>query len=446
VFESLSDKLQDVFNRLGRKGKLTEQDVDEALREVRVALLEADVNFKVVRQFIAGIREKAVGSEVLESLTPAQQVVKIVHDQLQEMLGGESVALTTASTPSVIMLVGLQGSGKTTTSAKLGLMLKKQGKRPLLVAADPYRPAAVEQLEILAGQLDLPILSDLKKRPPDLAQAAVSQAKSQGLSHVIIDTAGRLHVDEAMMSEVAEIKRRVTPDDVLFVADAMTGQDAVNAAAAFNESVGVTGAVLTKLDGDARGGAALSLRSVTGVPIKFMGISERPEGLEPFHPDRMASRILGMGDVLTLIERAQASVDMSKAQDLEKKFRTNSFDLNDFLDQLQQVRNMGPLDQVLGMIPGLSRAMKGAEMPAIEEKQVRRVEAIILSMTPAERARPEIIGGSRKRRIARGSGTTPADINQLLNQFRQMQKMMKALSSGRMPAGLGGMMPGIRRF
>jgi signal recognition particle subunit SRP54 len=446
VFESLSDKLQDVFSRLGRKGKLTEQDVDEALREVRVALLEADVNFKVVRQFIAGIREKAVGSEVLESLTPAQQVVKIVHDQLQEMLGGESVGLATVSTPSVIMLVGLQGSGKTTTSAKLGLMLKKQGKRPLLVAADPYRPAAVEQLEILAGQLDLPILSDLKKRPPELAQAAVSQARSQGLSHVIIDTAGRLHVDEAMMSEVAEIKRRVSPDDVLFVADAMTGQDAVNAAAAFNDAVGVTGAVLTKLDGDARGGAALSLRSVAGVPIKFMGISERPDGLEPFHPDRMASRILGMGDVLTLIERAQASVDMSKAQELEKKFRTNSFDLNDFLDQLQQVRNMGPLDQILGMIPGLSQAMKGSQMPTIEEKQVRRVEAIILSMTPAERARPEIIGGSRKRRIARGSGTTPADINQLLNQFRQMQKMMKSLSSGRMPAGLGGMMPGIRRF
>jgi signal recognition particle subunit SRP54 len=301
-------------------------------------------------------------------------------------------------------------------------------------------------LEILAGQLDLPILSDLKKRPPDLAQAAVSQAKSQALSHVIMDTAGRLHVDEAMMSEVSEIKRRVSPDDVLFVADAMTGQDAVNAAAAFNESVGVTGAVLTKLDGDARGGAAPSLRSVTGVPIKFMGVSERPDGLEPFHPDRMASRILGMGDVLTLIERAQASVDMSKAQELEKKFRSNSFDLNDFLDQLQQVRNMGPLDQLLGMIPGLSGAMKGAKMPAIEEKHVRRVEAIILSMTPAERARPEIIGGSRKRRIARGSGTTPADINQLLNQFRQMQKMMKALSSGRMPAGLGGMMPGIRRF
>jgi signal recognition particle subunit SRP54 len=446
VFDSLSDKLQDVFNRLGRKGKLTEQDVDEALREVRVALLEADVNFKVVRQFVAAIREKAVGSEVLQSLTPAQQVVKIVHDQLQEMLGGESVGLTTSPTsPSVIMLVGLQGSGKTTTSAKLGLMLKKQGKRPLLVAADPYRPAAVEQLEILAGQLELPILSDLKKRPPDLAQAAVSQAKSQGLTHVIIDTAGRLHVDDAMMSEVTEIKRRVTPDDVLFVADAMTGQDAVNAASAFNDSVGVTGAVLTKLDGDARGGAALSLRAVTGVPIKFMGVSERPDGLEPFYPDRMASRILGMGDVLTLIERAQATVDAGRAEEIEKKFRTNTFDLNDFLDQLQQVRQMGPLDQILGMIPGLSKAMRGAEMPTIEDKQVKRVEAIILSMTPAERSRPEIIGGSRKRRIARGSGTTPADINQLLNQFRQMQKMMKAISSGRMPAGLGGMIPGIRR-
>ncbi|HEX3245456.1 MAG TPA: signal recognition particle protein [Chloroflexota bacterium] len=446
MFDSLSDKLQDVFNRLGRKGKLTEQDVDEALREVRVALLEADVNFKVVRQFISAIREKAVGSEVLESLTPAQQVVKIVHDQLQEMLGGASVGLATApASPSVIMLVGLQGSGKTTTSAKLGLMLKKQGKKPLLVAADPYRPAAVEQLEILAGQLDLPIISDLKKRPPDLAQVAVSQAKSQGLSHVIVDTAGRLHVDDAMMSEVAEIKRRLTPDDVLFVADAMTGQDAVNAASAFNDSVGVTGAVLTKLDGDARGGAALSLRAVTGVPIKFIGVSERPDGLEPFHPDRMASRILGMGDVLTLIERAQETVDAGRAEELEKKFRTNTFDLNDFLNQLQQVRQMGPLDQILGMIPGLSKAMRGAEMPAIEDKQVKRVEAIILSMTPAERSRPEIIGGSRKRRIARGSGTTPADINQLLNQFRQMQKMMKAISSGRMPAGLGGMIPGIRR-
>jgi len=446
VFDNLSDKLQDVFNRLGRKGKLTEQDVDEALREVRVALLEADVNFKVVRQFVAAIREKAVGSEVLESLTPAQQVVKIVHDQLQEMLGGESVGLATSSSHQVvIMLCGLQGSGKKTTSAKLGLMLKKQGKRPLLVAADPYRPAAVEQLEILAGQLELPILSDSKKRPPDLAQMAVSQAKSQGLTHVIIDTAGRLHVDEAMMSEVAEIKRRVNADDVLFVADAMTGQDAVNAAASFNDSVGVTGAVLTKLDGDARGGAALSLRSVTGVPIKFMGVSERPDGLEPFHPDRMSSRILGMGDVLTLIERAQSSVDAGRAEELEKKFRTNTFDLNDFLDQLQQVRKMGPLDQILGMIPGLSQAMRGSQMPTIEDKQIKRVEAIILSMTPTERARPEIIGGSRKRRIAKGSGTTPADINQLLNQFKQMQKMMKAMSSGRMPAGMGGLMPGIRR-
>jgi len=446
VFDNLSDKLQDVFNRLGRKGKLTEQDVDEALREVRVALLEADVNFKVVRQFVAAIREKAVGSEVLESLTPAQQVVKIVHDQLQEMLGGESVGLATSSSPPVvIMLVGLQGSGKTTTSAKLGLMLKKQGKRPLLVAADPYRPAAVEQLEILAGQLELPILSDLKKRPPDLAQMAVSQAKSQGLTHVIIDTAGRLHVDEAMMSEVAEIKRRVNADDVLFVADAMTGQDAVNAATSFNESVGVTGAVLTKLDGDARGGAALSLRSVTGVPIKFMGVSERPDGLEPFHPGRMSSRILGMGDVLTLIERAQSSVDEGRAEELEKKFRTNTFDLNDFLDQLQQVRKMGPLDQILGMIPGPSQAMRGSQMPTIEDKQIKRVEAIILSMTPTERARPEIIGGSRKRRIAKGSGTTPADINQLLNQFKQMQKMMKAMATGRMPASMAGMMPGIRR-
>jgi signal recognition particle subunit SRP54 len=438
MFESLSEKLNNVFARLGRKGRLTEQDVDEALREVRIALLEADVNFKVVKSFVAAVREKAIGENVLGGLNPAQQVIKVVHGQLVEMLGSELQRLNVASSPpTVIMLVGLQGSGKTTTAGKLALQLRKGGNRPLMVACDPYRPAAIRQLQTLGKQLDLPVLADERKKPPELAQAAVREAQSNGYNYVILDTAGRLHIDEELMQELTDIKRRVNPGEVLFVADAMTGQDAVRVAESFHQQVGISGVILTKMDGDARGGAALSLRSVTGVPIKYVGVGEKLDALEPFHPDRIASRILGMGDVLSLIERAQEAVDQEQAAALEKKLRAAKFDLEDFLGQLNQVKKMGPLDQILKMIPGLSGAMRGQQMPSFEDKQFKRIEAIILSMTPDERRRPEIIGGSRKRRIARGSGTTPSDINQLLNQFKQMQKMLKQF--GQMQSGRGGM-------
>ena len=436
MFESLSDKLNTVFTRLGRKGRLGQEDVDEALKQVRMALLEADVNFKVVRSFVAAVREKAVGEDVLKGLNPAQQVVKIVHDQLVEMLGTEAQRLGTApSPPTVVMLVGLQGSGKTTTAGKLALQLRKSGSRPLMVACDPYRPAAIRQLQTLGKQLDIPVLTDERKKPPELAQGSIREAQTAGLNYVLLDTAGRLHIDDDLMRELQEIKRRTNPAEVLFVADAMTGQDAVRVAEAFNQQVGITGVILTKMDGDARGGAALSLRSVTGVPIKYVGVGEKLDALEPFHPDRIASRILGMGDVLTLIERAQEAVDQEQARELEKKLRSAKFDLEDFLGQLQQVKKMGPLDQILKMIPGVSAQLKGQQLPSFEDKQFKRIEAIIQSMTQEERRNPEIIGGSRKKRIARGSGTTTSDVNQLLNQFRQMQKMLKQL--GRMPAGSG---------
>ena len=436
MFESLSDKLNAVFGRLGRKGKLTEEDVDAALREVRIALLEADVNFKVVRSFVSSVREKAIGENVLTGLNQAQQVIKIVNDQLVEMLGSDAQPLNTAAAPpTTLMLVGLQGSGKTTTAGKLALQLRKAGNRPLLVACDPYRPAAIRQLQTFGKQIDIPVLSDERKKPPELAQAALGEARGGGYNYLLLDTAGRLHVDDELMRELSEIKRRVNPSEVLLVADAMSGQDAVRVAEAFNSEVGVTGAILTKIDGDARGGAALSLRAVTGVPIKYVGVGEKLDALEPFHPDRVASRILGMGDVLTLIERAQEAVDEEQARELEKKLRTAKFDLEDFLGQLNQVKKMGPLDQLLGMIPGLSGALRGQQLPSFEDRQFKRIEAIILSMTPEERHHPEILGGSRKRRIARGSGTTPADINQLLNQFKQMQKMLKQL--GQAPAGRG---------
>jgi signal recognition particle subunit SRP54 len=442
VFESLSEKLQGAFARLGRKGKLTEQDVDEALRELRIALLEADVDFRVVKSFVAAIRERAVGEQVLSGLNQVQQVVKVVNDQLVEMLGAEPSRLSAAATPpTVVMLVGLQGSGKTTTAAKLAQQLRKAGNRPLLVACDPYRPAAIRQLQTLGKQVDVPVLADEHKKPPELAQAAVRQAQGEGLNYVLLDTAGRLHIDEDLMQEVSEIRQRVQPQEVLLVADAMTGQDAVKMASAFNEQVGLTGVILTKLDGDARGGAALSLRAVTGLPIKYVGVGEKLDAIEPFHPDRVASRILGMGDVLTLIERAQETVDQEQARQLEKKLRSATFDLEDFLAQLNQAKKMGPLDQLVKLIPGVSGALKGQPLPSFEDKQFKRIEAIILSMTPKERRHPEIIGGSRKRRIAQGSGTTPADINQLLNQFRQMQKMVKQLSqaqSGPGKRGLGG--------
>ena len=438
MFESLSDRLQAVFQKLNSRGRVTEEDLEVALREVRIALLEADVSLRVVKQFIQAVRDKALGAEVLQGLGGAQQVIKIVHEELVAMLGGGDgpARLNNASNPqNPVMLVGLQRSGKTTTAAKLALMLRKQGQRPLLVAADPYRPAAVTQIQTLGRQLDIPVYHEPNRKPPDLAQEAIRHADRSGFNYVILDTAGRLVIDEAMMREVAEIRRRLDPPEALLVADAMTGQDAVRVAEQFHQQVGITGVVLTKMDSDARGGAALSLRSVTGVPIKFVGTSEKPDGLEPFHADRIASRILGMGDVLTLIERAQELTDEASAKALEKKFRTATFTLEDFLDQMGKVRQMGPIDQLLGMIPGMSQAMKGQNVQ-LEDKHFKRIEAIILSMTPEERRHPEIIGGRRRQRIARGSGTTTADINRLLHQFRDMQKMMKMMSRGKMPRGL----------
>ncbi len=438
MFENLSDRLQRVFTQLGRKGKLTEKDVDEALREVRLALLEADVNFKVVRSFVARVKERAVGAEVLQSLSPAQQVIKIVHEELTALLGEPSRLASASAPPTVILLVGLQGSGKTTTSAKLALYLRKQGQQPLLVAADPYRPAAIRQLQLLGSQLNIPVFTQEGVKPPELAANAVREARSHGQNPVIVDTAGRLHIDDQLMTELEQMRRLAPPNEVLLVADAMSGQDAVAAAAEFQNRVGITGLILTKLDGDARGGAALSVREVTGVPIKFVGVGERPEALEPFYPDRLASRILGMGDVLSLIERAQETFDQTRAQELQKKMRSNTFNLEDFLDQMRQIRKMGPLSQLMEMIPGLNRLTGGAGQPSVDESDLKRIEAIILSMTPAERQHPEIIGGSRRRRIARGSGTTTAEVNQLLNQFKQAQQVMRAMASGKMPKNMAG--------
>jgi len=433
VFETLTERLQTVFQRLRGKGRLTERDVDEALREVRLALLEADVNFRVVKQFISRVRGRAVGSEVLESLTPAQQVVKIVHEELIRTLG-EPARLTLSGQPTVIMLVGLQGSGKTTAAAKLALYLRRQGSRPLLVAADTRRPAAIDQLLTLGRQINIPVYSAPHLPPPQICAEAVAQARAQGHTVVILDTGGRLHIDEALMQELAEIKRRTQPHEILLVADAMTGQDAVRVAEEFHRQVGLTGLILTKIDGDARGGAALSIREVTGVPIKFLGVGEKPDQLEVFHPDRLASRILGMGDVLTLIEKAQEAFDQKRAAELEKKLRQATFDLEDFLEQLQRLKKMGPLQQLLEMIPGFGALSRQLPAGALDDRQLKRIEAIIYSMTPEERRHPEIIDGSRRRRIARGSGTTPQEVNQLLNQFQQMRRLMRDLSRGRQPA------------
>lgn len=438
LFDSLTDRLQVVFKQLRGKGKLTEKDVDEALRLVRLALLEADVNFKVVKQFVARVRERAIGIEVLESLSPAQQVIRIVNEELIALLG-ESSKLNMTGQPVVIMLVGLQGSGKTTTAAKLAQLLRKQGHRPMLVAADVRRPAAIQQLVTLGQQLDIPVYTEGTASPPSICANAVKKAKETASGVVILDTAGRLHIDQEMMDEVAEIRRRVSPAEVLLVADAMTGQDAVRVAEEFNKRVGLTGLILTKLDGDARGGAALSMRTVTGVPIKYTGVGEKLDALEPFYPDRLASRILGMGDVLSLIEKAQETVDRDKAAALEKKLRTATFDLEDFLSQLQQIKNMGSLSQLVDMIPGIGGLRKQLPAEALDDRQLKKVEAIIRSMTPEERRSPDIIGGSRRRRIARGSGTSLQDVNQLLGQFRQMQKMMKMVSSGKGPKNLLGM-------
>src|SRR5215469_12671384 len=443
MFESLSEKLQSVFDRLGRKGRLSEEDVELALREVRVALLEADVSLKVVRQFVAGVKEKAVGQDVLHSLSPAQTVIKIVHDQLVELLGTAPPRLTVSpKPPTVIMLVGLQGSGKTTHAGKLAVQVRKMGHTPMLVAADPYRPAAVTQLQTLGKQVDVPVFHDPSKKPPELAQAAVRYAEQNNLSFVILDTAGRLQINEELMRELEAVTARVSPDEILLIADAMTGQEAVHVAEGFLKHVALTGVVLTKMDGDARGGAALSLREVTGVPIKFVGTGEKLDALEQFNPDRLAQRILGMGDVLSLIERAQEHVDQEQAAKMQSKVVKGEFDLQDFLEQMSQLRKMaggGGLTGLVEFLPGVGKALKEAREAgqAIDERQFKRIEAIIQSMTMEERRRPEIIGGSRKRRIANGSGTSAAEINQLLAQFRQMQTMMKQLSRG-LP-GMAGM-------
>ena len=444
MFESLSERLQGVFSRLRNKGVMTEKDVDEALREVRVALLEADVNFKVAKEFLARVRERALGAQVLQGLNPAQQVIKIVNEELIAMLGGGQSRLELSGSPAVIMLVGLQGSGKTTMAAKLALHLRKEGRRPLLVAADVRRPAAIQQLITLGRQVDVPVHSeDPRIAPPAICRNAVKQAKDAAQDVVILDTAGRLAIDQQMMDELRQVKDKASPHEILLVADAMTGQDAVRVAEEFHRQIGLTGLILTKVDGDARGGAALSIRAVTGVPIKYMGVGEKVDAIEPFYPDRLASRILGMGDMLTLIEKAQAAFDQKQAAVMEEKLRSARFDLEDFLEQMQQLRKMGPLQQVMEMIPGLGNVAKMPEMnEAATEKQLKRLEAMIRSMTPEERQNPNIIEGRRKRRIAAGSGTTVQEVNALLNQFRQMQRMMKMAAGGRMPRGLGGLLGG----
>lgn len=425
AFDNLATRLQETMKKLRSKGRLSEKDVEESLREVRLALLEADVNYKVVRDFVKKVKERAVGEEVLSSLTPGQQVIKIVNEELTALMGGTQAKLTLASQPpTIIMMVGLQGAGKTTTAAKLARFLKSQGHRPLLVAADIYRPAAIKQLMVLGEQIDVPVFSMGEQNPVDIAKAAVSHGKNNSNDVIIIDTAGRLHVDEALMDELVNIKDAVEPNEILLVVDAMTGQDAVNVAESFNESLDIGGIVLTKLDGDARGGAALSVKAVTGKPIKFVGVSEKMDGIEPFYPDRMASRILGMGDVLTLIEKAASAVDQEKAKELAKKLKDDEFTLEDFLDQLEQVKQMGPLDQILGMLPGMG-GMKQLRDLEVDESHLTRIEAIISSMTVEERRNPQIIGGSRKRRIARGSGTRVQDVNRLLKQFEQTRQLMK---------------------
>jgi len=428
MLDSLSTRLQSIFDRLGGRGRLTEENVQEALREVRVALLEADVNFKVVRAFIDRVREKAVGQDVLRSLTPAQHVVKVVHDELVELLGGSGHRLTPAPhPPTVIMLIGLQGSGKTTTAAKLARWYTKQGQHPLLAAADTNRPAAQDQLQTLGGELGVPVVGGPGQTPLAICRQAREDAAARGLTPLILDTAGRLHIDEALLAELAAIRKEVLPHHVLLVLDAMTGQDAVTVADRFNKAVGVDAVILTKLDGDARGGAALSVRSVTGRPIAFAGIGEKTDALEPFHPDRLASRILGMGDVLSLVERAQEGVDQTKAEELVRKLREDAFTLDDFRDQLRQVRQLGPLDQVLGMLPFGKMLRAAPKDLTAESTDLGRFEAIIGSMTPDERRSPEVINGSRRARIARGSGTTVQDVNRLLKQYAQMRKMLKQL-------------------
>ncbi|MGM0789015.1 MAG: signal recognition particle protein [Bacillota bacterium] len=430
AFEGLADRLQNTIQKIRGKGKVSEADVKEMMREVRLALLEADVNFKVVKEFVKKVSERSIGQEVLKSLTPGQQVIKVVKEELTELMGGEQSKVAVSNRPpTVIMMVGLQGAGKTTTTGKLAnLLRKKHNRNPLLVAADIYRPAAIKQLETLGKQINMPVFSlGDQVSPVEIARQAIAKAKEDHHDYVLIDTAGRLHVDEALMDELKQIKELSKPDEIFLVVDAMTGQDAVNVAKSFNEQLGLTGVVLTKLDGDTRGGAALSIRSVTSTPIKFVGLGEKMDAIEAFHPERMASRILGMGDVLTLIEKAQSNVDEEKAKELEKKMRTASFTFDDFLDQLGQVRNMGPLDEILKMMPGANK-IKGLNNMQIDEKQIAHVEAIIKSMTKEEKTHPEIINANRRKRIAKGSGRTVPEVNRLLKQFEDMKKMMKQMT------------------
>lgn len=441
VFEGLAERLQNTFKKLRGHGKLTESDVNDAMREVRMALLEADVNFKVVKDFVKRIKERAIGQEVMESLTPGQFVVKIVNEELTELMGGtQSRIMISPMPPTVIMLVGLQGAGKTTTAGKLARMLKKQGKNPLMVAGDIYRPAAIKQLEVLGEQLSIPVFAKGQDvSPVRIAEEAVEYARSHMNDVVIIDTAGRLHINEQLMDELKSIKRTVQPHEVLLVVDAMTGQDAVNVAEAFNNDLGIDGTILTKLDGDARGGAALSIKAVTGCPIKFAGMGEKLDALEPFHPDRMASRILGMGDVLSLIEKAQSAFDVKEAEELERKMRKDDFTLDDFLTQMQQVRKIGSFEQILGMIPGMGGIKKQLGEIDFDGKEIKQIEAIIRSMTPKERRDISIINGSRRKRIAVGSGTRVQDVNKLLKQFGEARKMMKKMRSLKnSKRGLGG--------
>ncbi|OPX24629.1 MAG: signal recognition particle protein [Candidatus Latescibacteria bacterium 4484_107] len=438
MFDDLSAKLEGVFKKLRRHGKLSESNIKDALREVRRVLLEADVNYKVARTFVNRVQGRAVGQEVLQSITPGQQVIKIVHDELIALMGRKSEGISfDATPPTVVMLVGLQGSGKTTAAAKLAHLFRSKGRRPLLVAADIYRPAAIDQLEVLGRSMDVPVYRAREGTPPErICADGVRLARKEGLDFVVLDTAGRLHVDDEMMAELERIKAQVSPYEILFVADAMTGQDAVRAAREFLNRLNFGGVILTKLDGDARGGAALSIRMVTDRPIKFVGVGEKLDALEVFHPDRMASRILGMGDVVSLVERVQQSVDTEKAQKWEEKLRKEAFTFDDFLEQLEQLKKMGPLDQLIGMIPGVGKAMRGLK---VDEKAFVHTEAIVRSMTKEERARPHLINGSRRRRIARGSGTRVQDVNQLMKQFSMMQKMMKNM--GKMGSLGKGMLP-----
>ena len=446
AFEGLSEKLNATFKRLRGKGRLTEADVRAGMREVRLALLEADVSYKVVKDFVAKVTERCVGADVLESLTPAQQVIKIVNEELTALMGGTNARLTMASKgPTVVMMVGLQGAGKTTNVAKLAAFMRRQyGKRPLLVACDVYRPAAITQLQVVGRQVDVPVFEMGQGNPVEIAKESVRYARDHGHDLVFLDTAGRLHIDEALMDELKAIKKAVLPNEILLVVDAMTGQDAVNAATAFDEALGIDGVVLTKLDGDARGGAALSIRATTGKPIKFVGTGEKLDMIELFHPDRMASRILGMGDMLSFIEKAEQQYDEKQAAKLEEKLRKNRFTLSDYLDQMEQLQNMGDLSQIASMLPG--NMAKGFDPSQIDERQFARSKAIIQSMTPLERENPQILNASRKRRIAAGCGLQVVDLNRLLKSFEMMQQLTKSLSKGRMPnlGGLGGMMGGNR--